>query len=119
PVDRFLGRNRIAVVVTTTLVVMAGLPLLPLLRFDFNPLDLRNLNEEATATYSELSQDPLVNANVMEVLAASPDAAAAAAKKLSMLPKVAQARTIDNFVPDRQTGKIAAIKSAADRLDVV
>jgi hypothetical protein len=89
------------------------------LRFDFNPLDLRNLNEEATATYSELSQDPVVNANVMEVLAASPDAAAAAAKKLSMLPQVGQARTIDTFVPDGQTGKIAAIKSAAERLDVV
>ena len=60
---------------------MAGLPLLPHLRFDFNPLDLRNPNEEAMATYSELSQDPLMNANVMEVLAASPDAAAAGREK--------------------------------------
>jgi hopanoid biosynthesis associated RND transporter like protein HpnN len=119
PVDRFLGRHRIAVVVSTILVVMAGVPLLPHLRFDFNPLDLRNPNEEATATYSELSQDPLVNANVMEVLAASPAAAAAAAKKLSMLPEVGQARTIDSFVPNGQGDKIAAIQSAADRLDVV
>jgi hypothetical protein len=119
PVDRFLGRHRIAVVVTTILVVIAGLPLLPRLQFDFNPLDLRNPNEEAMATYRELSQDPVMNANVMEVLAASPDAAAAAAKKLSMLPEVGQARTIDTFVPDDQTAKIAAIKSAADRLDAV
>ena len=102
-----------------SLVVLAGLPLLPHLRFDFNPLDLRNPNEEAMATYSELSQDPLMNANVMEVLAASPDAAADVAKKLSMLPQVGQARTIDSFVPDGQTGKIAAIKSAADKLDGV
>jgi hopanoid biosynthesis associated RND transporter like protein HpnN len=119
PVDRFLGRHRIAVVVVTTLVVVAGLPLLPFLRFDFNPLDLRNPNEEAMATYSELSQDPLMNANVMEVLAASPDAAAAAVKKLSMLPEVGQARTIDTFVPDGQPGKIAAIQSAADKLEAV
>ena len=119
PVDRFLGRHRIAVVVVTTLVVIAGLPLLPFLRFDFNPLDLRNPNEEAMATYSELSQDPLMNANLMEVLAASPDAAAAAAKKLSMLPEVGQARTIDTFVPDGQPGKIAAIQSAADKLEAV
>ena len=60
-----------------------------------------------------------MNANVMEVLAASPDAAAAAAKKLSMLPQVGQARTIDTFVPEGQPGKIAAIKSAADKLDAV
>jgi hypothetical protein len=119
PLDRFLGRHRIAVVVTTILVVIAGLPLLPLLRFDFNPLDLRNPHEEAMATYSELSQDPVMNANVMEVLAASPDTAAAAAKKLSMLPEVGQARTIDSFVPADQTAKIAAVKSAADRLDAV
>ena len=119
PVDRFLGRHRIAVVVVTTLVVLAGLPLLPFLRFDFNPLDLRNPNEEAMATYNELSQDPLMNANVMEVLAASPDAAAATAKKLSMLPEVGQARTIDTFVPDGQPGKIAAIQSAAEKLEAV
>ena len=119
PVDRFLGRHRIAVVVATSLVVIAGLPLLPRVQFDFNPLDLRNPNEEAMATYSELSQDPLVNANVMEVLAASPDAAAAAAKKLSTLPEVGQARTIDTFVPDGQSAKIAAIRSAADKLDAV
>jgi hopanoid biosynthesis associated RND transporter like protein HpnN len=119
PVDRFLGRHRIAVVVTTILVVMAGVPLLPHLRFDFNPLDLRNPNEEAMATYSELSQDPLMNANLMEVLTASPDAAADVAKRLSALPQVGQARTIDVFVPEGQAGKIAAIKSAADRLDGV
>jgi uncharacterized protein len=118
-VDRFLGHHRIAVVVTTILVVIAGLPLLPHLRFDFNPLDLRNPNEEAMATYSELSQDPLMNANLMEVLTASPDAAADVAKRLSALPQVGQARTIDAFVPEAQAGKIAAIKSAADRLDGV
>ncbi len=119
PVDRFLGRHRIAVVVATSLVVIAGLPLLPRLQFDFNPLDLRNPHEEAMATYSELSQDPLMDANVMEVLAASPDAAAAAAKKLSMLPEVGQARTIDTFVPEGQPGKIAAIQSAAEKLDAI
>ena len=119
PVDRFLGRHRIAVVVATSLVVIAGLPLLPRLQFDFNPLDLRNPHGEAMATYSELSQDPLMNANVMEVLTASPDAAAAAAKKLSVLPEVGQARTIDTFVPDGQPGKIAAIRSAAAKLDAV
>ncbi len=119
PVDRFLARHRIAVVVATSLVVIAGLPLLAFLRFDFNPLDLRNPNEEAMATFSELSQDPLMTANLMEVLAASPDAAAAVAKKLSMLAEVGQARTIDTFVPEGQPGKIDAIQGAADKLELV
>ena len=119
PVDRFLGRHRMAVVVATTLVVLAGLPLLPHLRFDFNPLDLRSPNEEAMATYHELSQDPLMNANLMEVLTASPAAAEDVAKKLSVLPQVGQARTVDSFIPIDQPAKIAAIKSAADKLDGV
>ena len=119
PVDRFLGRHRMAVVVATTLVVLAGLPLLPHLRFDFNPLDLRSPNEEAMATYHELSQDPLMNANLMEVLTASPAAAADVAKRLSALPQVSQARTVDSFIPSDQPAKIAAIKSAADKLDGV
>ena len=58
-----------------------------------------------------------MNANLMEVLTASPDAAADVAKRLSALPQVGQVRTIDTFVPEGQAGKIAAIKSAADRLD--
>ena len=119
PVDQFLGRHRMAVVVATILVVAAGLPLLPHLRFDFNPLDLRSPNEEAMSTFKELSQDPLMNADLMEVLTASPDAAADVAKRLSALPQVGQARTIDTFVPEGQAGKIAAVKSTADRLDGV
>jgi uncharacterized protein len=119
PVDRFLGHHRTAVVVATILVVAVGLPLLPRLRFDFNPLDLRSPNEEAMATYNELSRDPLMNANLMEVLTASPDAAADVAKKLSALPQVAQARTLDTFIPNDQSAKIAAIRSTAGRLDGV
>jgi uncharacterized protein len=119
PVDRFLGRHRMAVVVGTILVVAAGLPLLSHLRFDFNPLDLRSPKGEAMATYNELSRDPLMNANLMEVLTASPDAAAEVAKKLSGLPQVGQARTLDTFVPTDQSAKIAAIKNTADRLDGV
>jgi uncharacterized protein len=119
PVDRFLGRHRMAVVVAAILVVAAGLPLLSHLRFDFNPLDLRSPNEEAMATYNELSRDPLMNANLMEVLTVSPDAAAEVAKRLSLLPQVGQARMLDSFIPSDQPAKIAAIKGTADRLDGV
>jgi uncharacterized protein len=44
PADRFLHRHRIAVVVTTLLAVLAGLPALVNLQFDFNPLSLRSPN---------------------------------------------------------------------------
>ena len=42
PVDRFMERRRIPVIVGTGLVVAAGLPLLYWLQFDFNPINLRS-----------------------------------------------------------------------------
>ena len=68
PVDRFLQRHRYAVVAATAIVSIAGLPLLLHLQFDFDPLHLRNPNEEAIATYRELSKDPLVGRSAAEVL---------------------------------------------------
>ena len=40
PVDRFMERRRIPIIVGTGLAVAAGLPLLYWLQFDFNPLNL-------------------------------------------------------------------------------
>ena len=54
PVDEFLARHRIAILIVTGLVVAGGLPLLHWLRFDFNPINLRSPKTEAVATYLEL-----------------------------------------------------------------
>ncbi len=58
PVDRFMERRRIPIIVGTGLVVAAGLPLLYWLQFDFNPLNLRNPKVESVATFLELRSDP-------------------------------------------------------------
>ncbi|HLH97179.1 MAG TPA: MMPL family transporter [Xanthobacteraceae bacterium] len=117
PVDRFLARHRLAVVVTTGVIALAGSPLLLALRFDFNPLHLRNLNDEAVATYLQLSKDPSWAGNPAEVLTQSPDEAAAVAARLSALPEVARTMTIDSFVPSNQPAKLQLISAAAASLD--
>jgi uncharacterized protein len=117
PVDRFLARHRIAVVVATAAIAVAGSPLLLNLRFDFNPLHLRNQNEEAVATYLALAQSPKLAGNPAEVLSPSAHAAAATAARLSALPQVARASTIDGFVPAQQDEKLRMISSAAAALD--
>ena len=58
PVDRFLERNRVPILIATGLVVAAGLPLLHWLRFDFNPMNLRSPKVESVATYLDLKNDP-------------------------------------------------------------
>jgi uncharacterized protein len=116
PVDTFLARHRIAVISLTTILVVAGLPLLALLRFDFNPLNLRNPNEEAVATYRDLNRDPVINTNTIDVLTSGPNDADAVARKLAQLPAVGQTRTIDSFVPADQADKINAIERSAKTL---
>jgi hypothetical protein len=50
PADAFLRHHRFLVVAVTALVVIAGLPALTRLQFDFNPLNLRDRNSQAMST---------------------------------------------------------------------
>src|SRR5947208_10515177 len=54
PADRFLTRHRVAVVAGTIIMVLAGIPLLPPMRFDFDPIHLQDHDSEAVITYREL-----------------------------------------------------------------
>ena len=47
PVDRFLERHRVPILAATGIIVLAGLPLLFYLRFDFNPINLRSPSVES------------------------------------------------------------------------
>src|SRR5262249_2774149 len=116
PVDRFLQRYRMPVVVTTILVVVLASPLLLYLRFDFNPLHLRNPKAESVATFLELRKDPLTGANAIEIIKPDPGAADATAKRLASLPQVSQASTLSRLVPDDQDQKFALIQETAETL---
>src|SRR6185295_13195548 len=47
PVDQFMERNRIAIIMGTAIVSLGGLPLLLNLQFDFNPMNLRSAKAES------------------------------------------------------------------------
>ena len=110
PVDRFMERHRIPVIVGTGLVVVAGLPLLYWLQFDFNPLNLRSSKVESVATFLELRSDPAIGASSIYVLAPNKEATTADMEKLGKLPEVTSVKTIESFIPDDQPPKLAAIR---------
>ena len=117
PVDRFLERRRVPVIVTTLALVVLLLPLLYFVRFDFNPLNLRNPNVESVATFLDLRNDPEAGANSIEILAPSLEQANLLAERLSALPEVWKTRTLSSFVPDEQPQKLAKITAAAQSVD--
>ena len=116
PVDEFLERHRIAIIVATAVVVTAGLPLLYWLSFDFNPINLRSAKVESVATYLELSRDPTTQTNTVGVLAQSLKEADEVARRLSKVPEVASVMTLTAFIPDGQPEKLPLIANAAKTL---
>jgi hopanoid biosynthesis associated RND transporter like protein HpnN len=119
PVDRFMERFRIPIVIATAAVTLIGAPLLLSLQFDFNPVNLRSPKVESVATFLELRKDPDVGVNAIEILAPSLTDATAIGGRLAALPEVSRTMTLQNFVPEGQTEKLAQIRNAAKALEPV
>jgi hopanoid biosynthesis associated RND transporter like protein HpnN len=117
PVDNFLEKHRIAIVVGTLGTAIAGLPLLYFLQFDLNPMHLRSTKVESIATYLDIQRDPLTGANAIHLLAPSLDKAKEAARRLKALPEVDQVMTLADLIPADQPAKLALIRAVAPTLD--
>jgi uncharacterized protein len=117
PVDRFLVERRRVVLAAFGVAVLVSIALLPFVRFDFNPLHLRNPKGEAMATLTDLMHDPQDTPNTIDILRPSLAAADRTAQQLSALPEVDQAITLSSFVPDDQPAKLALIQDASLLLD--
>ena len=113
PLDRFLEDHRVAIVGGTLILVVAGLPLLYYLRFDFNPIHLRNPHVESIATYLDLRKDPNTGANAINVLVPNEAAARQVAARLEKLPEVQRTMSLESFVPDDQQAKLKLIADGA------
>lgn len=113
PVDDFLERHRVIIVVGTLLLVVAGLPLLYFMKFDFNPINLRNPKAESIATFLDLRKDPNTGANAINVMTTSEAEAKQIEAKLEKLPEVLRVMSVDSFVPEDQPAKLQLIAKAA------
>jgi len=117
PVDRFLEDYRVAIIVGTLAIVIAGLPALFYLRFDFNPINLRNPNVESIATFLDLRKDPNTGANAINVMANSEGEAKKIEGRLSKVPEVLRVMSLDSFIPSDQPAKLRLIAQGAKVLE--
>ncbi|GGG33640.1 RND transporter [Caldovatus sediminis] len=113
PVVGWLCRHRRAVLRAGAALAAASIALLPMLRFDSDPLNLRNPEAESMATLADLMADPDRTPHTIDVLAPSLAAADALAGRLAALPEVSRAVTLSSFIPARQEEKLALIEDAA------
>ena len=117
PLDGFLIAHRRAVLIVTGVVAVVCLLLMPLVRFDFNPLNLRSSHTESVSTALDLMREPETSPNTIDALAPSLAQAVALADRLAALPEVLYAVTLQSYVPEQQEQKLALIADCALLLD--
>ena len=111
--DSFLIKRRRPVLIATAGLAVGALALLPLLRFDFNPLDLMDPHTESVSTMLELRDNPDTTPNTIEVLEPSLVEAGAFAGRIGKLPQVSRAVTLLSYIPEEQEQKLAILNDAA------
>jgi hopanoid biosynthesis associated RND transporter like protein HpnN len=117
PVDEFLEKHRVIIIVGTLLVALAGLPLLYFMKFDFNPMNLRNPKAESIATFLDLRKDPNTGANAINVMTTSAEQAKQVEARLEKVPEVLRVMSLDSFVPEDQQPKLKLIAQGAKVLN--
>ena len=117
PVDHFLEKHRVLIIVGTLLVAVAGLPLLYFMKFDFNPMNLRDPKAESIATFLDLRKDPNTGANAIDVMTNSEADARKIEERLEKLPEVLRVISLNSFVPEDQPAKLKLIAQGAKALN--
>nr|WP_157281583.1 MMPL family transporter [Bradyrhizobium yuanmingense] len=117
PLDHFLEKHRVLIVGGTLLLALGGLPLLYFMKFDFNPMNLRNPHAESIATFLDLRKDPNTGANAVNVMTTSEEQAKQVEAKLEKVPEVLRVMSLDSFVPQDQPPKLKLIAQGAKVLN--
>ncbi len=109
----FPVRHRRVTQVGAALLACAMLPLLPRVRFDHNPLNLRVPGTESVTAFNELLAERATSAWTLHVLAEDRDAADDLARRLEALGPVDYAITLSDYVPAEQETKLAILGDMA------
>ncbi len=112
PIDRFLIERGRWVLAGAGIIAVLGIALTPLLRFDFNPMDLRDPKTESVAAALDLMANPDTSPFTAEILVKSVAEVPALMAKLESLPEVHRVLAVTSFVPEQQDAKLALIDDA-------
>jgi uncharacterized protein len=114
PIDRFVHRRRREVLAASLVLAVAAMALLPFVRFDFDPLNLKNPKSQSMTTLQALAADPDWTPYAINVLARSPQEAQTLSARLAALPDVSRVVTLQSFIPAQQNDKLELLANAAN-----
>lgn len=117
PVDSFLVRFRKILMPVFVLITITGLFYASQIRFDFDPLNLKDPNSESVQTLFNIMEDPDATIYTIQILAPSLKEAQKLAKQIDQLPQVDHTMTLASFIPKDQNDKLELIDDAKFMLD--
>ncbi len=112
PIDRFLLEHRRRLLPLIVLLALVGGVLAFQIRFDFDPLNIKDPKTESVQTMFSLMDDPNSTPYTIEILSFSLKEAQNLAEKLEKLPEIRQVLTLASFVPNGQESKLVLIQDA-------
>lgn len=109
PVDDFLIKHRRGILAAAALAAVIGIAVISHLRFDFDPLDLKDPHTESVSTLFDIMKDPDSGFYKIEILRPSLAEAQDLTAQLEKVPEVDHVMTLASFVPEDQNAKLAML----------
>jgi hypothetical protein len=103
-------RRRSAVLIVACILGVGSLMLINKVRFDSNPINLRDANSESVQTFLELQGNSDVGPEPLVILSSGLDSSAALKESLQPLPTVGSVTSVLDFVPSDQTDKLLLLE---------
>lgn len=111
--SQWIARRPLPVLAGTVGLVMAAVAVAPSVRFDFDPLNLKDAKSPSVQALRTLMEDGTAGIYAIAVLEPSLGEAEALAKRARALAEVADADTVNQFLPVGQDAKLTAVETMA------
>ena len=105
--------------ITAVFLTMAAFWYVPKIRFDSNPINLRDPHAESIIAFKKLLEDPNSSPWSLESLAPNKQQAAERAERFKTLQMVRHALTLESFIPKDQQDKLDIIYDLSMIMDPV
>ena len=105
----WVQRHHRGVLFISGVLVLCSLCALPFMRFDLNPLNLKDGATDGVAAFRDLASDPESSPYPIQVLTPTLNEAVALAERIEALPQVDMAITLESYIPSAQDEKLEII----------